>query len=324
MQISVIIPHYNLPEWLLRRCLDSLFMQSADDFSFEVIVVDDGSQHSPAPLIDSYRRDNLRLIVQPHKRLGAARNTGLNQAQGKYILFVDGDDYLYPGTLATLLSMAEEHQCDILNFAYRPCHSQAADPVVQPAVITCTPPCSGNDFMWRQPLYGTVWHYLFRRELCDTHQLRFAEQVFIEDEVFTTLLHCHALRVSRTNLTVYAYYQRPGSITSDQRPERQRELISCHLSALRQLTAHYRQTDPSQPAEGLHQKIATLALDFIRRLLRESDWQRLWKAHRPSLEQMNLYPLTVPRYGWKYTLYARLANHSWGLHLLHLAERRNS
>lgn len=322
MHLSVIIPHYNLPEWLLRRCLDTLFAQPMEGYPFEVIVVDDGSLQSPAPIINSYRRNNLRLIIQPHKRLGAARNTGLQHAQGKYILFVDADDYLFPDTLPRLLSMAEEQSCDILNFAYLSCQTKEAEPPTQPSPIHCDAPCSGDAFMQRHPLYGTVWHYLFKRSLCESAHLRFAEQVFIEDEVFTTLLHHHAQAVSTTNLTLYAYYQRPGSITTDRRPERQRELIDCHFSAIHQLQSYYKEVSSHQPTSGLCQKISLLTLDIIRRLLREKEWRPLWEAYRPRLEQLGVYPLSNPHYGWKHTLFCLLANQSWGLPILHKLEKQ--
>ena len=98
--ISVIIPVYNI-EWYIGKCLDSVIGQTLKDI--EIIVVDDGSTDDSSRIIDRYARTDSR-IVAIHKTNGgvvSARNCGIAQATGLYILFVDGDDHLSPRRLRT-------------------------------------------------------------------------------------------------------------------------------------------------------------------------------------------------------------------------------
>lgn len=319
MKLSIIIPYYNLEDWLLKRCLDSIFGQLPDGRKqeVEVIIVDDGSETSPAQVTKDYPATcRLNVLHQPHRRLGAARNRGMEVAKGSHILFVDGDDYLYPDTLCTLMDKAAATGCDILDFAYRPCTEAGRARAHQPADIRFSPPHTGEWHMKQKPLYGTAWHYLFSRQLAERLELRFAEGVFIEDEVFTSLLFHHARQVVSTNLIVYAYYQRPGSITSDKSIRRQRELLYHHTEALKTLATYCRQLPPQEPAEGLKQKIALLAMDCLRRLFRDPAWEKYWPDLRKKMEALSLYPLTPPAYGWKFSLFCLLANNALGRKLL--------
>lgn len=318
MKLSIIIPYYNLEDWLFRRCLDSILDQLPDNRKqeVEVIVVDDGSETPPTQVTKDYPACQLYVLHQPHRRLGAARNRGMEVAQGRYILFVDGDDYLYPGTLCTLMDKATDTGCDVLDFAYRPCTEAGRVCPKQTADPFFSPPQTGECYMKQRPLYGTAWHYLFSRQLAERMKLRFAEGVFIEDEVFTTLLFHHARQVVTTNLTAYAYYRRPGSITSDHSIRRQRELLHHHTKALETLAVYCRQLPPHEPADGLRQKIALLAMDCLRRLFRDPAWEKFWPDLRKKMEELSLYPLTPPAYGWKFNLFCRLANNAIGRRLL--------
>jgi len=105
MRISVIIPCYNAQTYLA-ACLDSLLCQSMQDF--EAILIDDGSTDDTARIAQAYasRDERLRLIRQKNAGVSAARNAGLEKAQGEWICFVDADDLLPEKALETLLSYA--------------------------------------------------------------------------------------------------------------------------------------------------------------------------------------------------------------------------
>ena len=94
--ITFIVTTYNLEDWLLRRCLESITAQGLERENYEIIVVDDESIVSPQHIIDEFApKANITLYIQEHARQGAARNLALQHAKGEWIQFVDGDDYLY-------------------------------------------------------------------------------------------------------------------------------------------------------------------------------------------------------------------------------------
>ena len=101
MRFSVIIPIYNVSAYLL-ECLDSVACQSYLDY--EVICVDDGSTDDSYAITKRYieRNDHWQLIHQENQGLGSARNTGLKNATGDYVLFLDSDDRLRPDALRIL------------------------------------------------------------------------------------------------------------------------------------------------------------------------------------------------------------------------------
>lgn len=117
--VSVIIPAYNAADYL-NACLDSVLAQSCR--SMEIICIDDGSDDATPSILAQYasRDDRLRVISLCHSGAGAARNAGLDDANGEYLYFLDADDCLCPGALETALSAAQKHRriCLSLTLSY--------------------------------------------------------------------------------------------------------------------------------------------------------------------------------------------------------------
>ncbi len=113
--ISVIVPAYNVEDYL-SECLDSLINQTFTDI--EIICVNDGSVDSTLDIFNDYasRDERINVISQENKGLSGARNTGLKQAKGKYIYFMDSDDYLEGDALEKMYDAAEQNSADIVFF----------------------------------------------------------------------------------------------------------------------------------------------------------------------------------------------------------------
>lgn len=114
-KVSVIIPVYNTASYL-KECIDSVLRQTLDDI--EVICVNDGSTDSSLEILESYKLkdDRIVLINQKNRGLGAARNIALKHASGKYVLFLDSDDYLDEMALEDLYDLATRKSIDLLIF----------------------------------------------------------------------------------------------------------------------------------------------------------------------------------------------------------------
>ena len=115
--ISVIIPAYNA-EAFLERCLGSLQAQTFEDW--EAICVDDGSTDGTGALLDSRAADDrrIRVIHKANEGVSVARNTALKAAEGRYVLFVDSDDFLHPRAMEITFNLAERDGSDIVCFTY--------------------------------------------------------------------------------------------------------------------------------------------------------------------------------------------------------------
>ena len=114
-EISVIVPVYNVEKYL-RECLDSVLKQTFSDF--EVICVNDGSTDGSPAILAEYAAKDLRIktVTQENSGLSDARNTGMALAQGKYLYFLDSDDWIEPDTLEICRDTAEKNQLDELIF----------------------------------------------------------------------------------------------------------------------------------------------------------------------------------------------------------------
>lgn len=120
LDISIVIPIYNVEKYL-RMCLDSVLAQTYDNW--EAICVDDGSMDRCSEILDTYAYTDKRIkAIHLEKNSGTviARKCGVEQAQGKYIMFLDGDDYLEPNAFATILREEEKQDTDIIEFGCIP------------------------------------------------------------------------------------------------------------------------------------------------------------------------------------------------------------
>ncbi|WP_148366313.1 glycosyltransferase family 2 protein [Bacteroides sp.] len=108
MDLSIIVPVYNaIP--LLERCLDSIFHQTTQ-YSYEVILVDDGSTDNSVGVIEARKENNIVLYRQQNAGPAAARNRGVELAKGRYIAFIDADDYWNDGYIEQTIKFLDEHK----------------------------------------------------------------------------------------------------------------------------------------------------------------------------------------------------------------------
>lgn len=335
--ITFIVTTYNLEDRLLRRCLESITAQGIERESYEIIVVDDESITSPQHIVDEFApKANITLYTQQHARQGTARNLALQHAKGEWIQFVDGDDYLYAGTIAPLLKAAEENDLDLLTFGFREVGDEV--PLLSPqggkkgtAMSKHLPlgggreVASGDSYMLHHNLFGSCCMQLFRKRLLDDPiygtPLRFTENIYIEDEEFITKLVWRARRMASTDAIVYAYYQRPGSTIHNRSSEHTDELFRNYFIVAKRLTDYEREV-AAKPHDGLTRKIRFFAIDILRRALREPDWKERWHRSAMELLKLNLYPIPSANYSWKYRMFRLLAQRSPGRHILRIIEKR--
>ena len=106
-QLSIIVPVYNVEKYIY-KCIDSLYHQGLSDDCFEIIIVNDGTLDTSMKIVSSFvdQHSNIKIINQENQGLSVARNNGLAQAEGDYILFVDSDDFIVDNSLGIILQNA--------------------------------------------------------------------------------------------------------------------------------------------------------------------------------------------------------------------------
>lgn len=218
MKISFVLPVYNVMPYL-ERCVMSVLNQTYKDF--EIILVDDGSKDDSGKLCDELasRDERIRVIHQENKGLSGARNTGIDNATGEYIIFVDSDDYwLLDDGLQTLVDNCTP-QTDMVAFkgvdvwkGGRMTHT--ADYNLE--AITRIPDAQAlfTYFVRTQQLHLTSWLFMVRRQLLLDHHVYFPLRLIGEDFYWHFLLWPHLRTVTMLNLNLYAYCHRQGSLTT--------------------------------------------------------------------------------------------------------------
>lgn len=211
--ISVIIPVYNTERWL-PECLDSLLAQKESDW--EGILVDDGSTDSSADICRRYcaADPRFRLISQQNGGPSAARNTGLDNAQGEYIAFIDSDDTILPDYLSTLLEDIAHYDVEIASVGI---DTLSADTGIPQTILS-------NEEAVERMLYQTSslttspCGKLFREGMWNG--LRFRSDTIYEDLDIIYRIILRTQKVSINSKPLYIYRTTPGSITRTLSPRR--------------------------------------------------------------------------------------------------------
>ena len=209
--LTVVMPVYNVAAYL-PRCLDSLIAQTRP--IDELIVVDDGSTDDCPRILAEYapRLPQMRVVRQANGGLSAARNTGLDLAQGEYLAFIDSDDFVAPETYEYLLAVAQRDHLDMLlcNAHY---HFEGRE---KDRLIYANAPSSeilsGKEWLKQRLQNGRllhmVWLHLYRRDFIEKNQFRFVPKLIHEDVIWTTQALLAATRV-RYDATPLNFYRIP-------------------------------------------------------------------------------------------------------------------
>lgn len=303
--ISFILPYYNLPVEMLCQCIDSILALSLQGSEREIIVVDDGSEHSPMDELKKYG-DAIIYIRQNNKGLSEARNTGIQMARGEYLQFVDSDDLLIREAYEHCIELTRQKKPDMVVFDFTTSGSSLSHYMDLDAM-------SGSEYIRRHNIRGTACGYLFQRTtLSDLH---FTPGIYNEDEEFTPLLLLRADIICVTNAQAYYYRQRPDSIMTSPSIRHRLQKLSDTRAIISRLNI---QADrlPTDERTALQRRVAQLTMDYIYSIIRQTQSRHYLDRQLQSLKQEGLFPLPDRGYTKKYTWFRRLSNSSRGLSLL--------
>ena len=206
MFLSFIVPIYNSEKYL-EECLDSLLKQDISAKDFEVICINDGSTDSSRDILIKYAKkyDNVKIISQENKGVAEARNRGIIEAKGKYVWFIDSDDFIGTKILKGIAAESDKSNADIIQFgAYtftgeltlneKELYANKALPVRSYA---------NNSFVTRE---------LYKKEFLDKNRLMFPTDLqYAEDQVFISETLVYAPQIQRIDKAYYFYRYNQGS-----------------------------------------------------------------------------------------------------------------
>ena len=241
MKVSVILPVYNVADYL-PKCLDSLLAQDLPHNEYEIIVVNDGSTDNSGEIAQQYadKYANITLINQENQGLSGARNTGIKHAKGDYIQFVDSDDYLEENVLGRLMKQVEKDDLDVLRYNYNNVNTKGEIFVPfksgKPYVDYTNIVVNGEKFLQERLGYGCyAWQFIIRTNILTINKCLFKEGIYFEDTQWTPRMILLASRVSSTEILVYNYLWRIGSITLPDNEHKIKKILEDKISLIKDL-----------------------------------------------------------------------------------------
>ena len=209
MFLSIIVPIYNVGAYL-RDCLESLLEQDILKSDYEIICIDDGSIDNGSEILQNFAQGDGRIIIvrQENAGVSAARNRGIELAQGDYLWFVDGDDLITRDALRLLKEKADSGRYHRIAFDYYAFHNQ----LTEAERIACL---NGSLSASSVSKDYNVCTGIFSRNLIIEQNLRFRGASHGEDSLFTFEFLNRANEQALVEKTLYLYRKRPMSATTD-------------------------------------------------------------------------------------------------------------
>ena len=229
MDLSIIIPIYNVERYL-KKCLDSIYCQILN-LPVEVILVNDGTKDNSIEVIKPYLNLPQTIFIDQHNQgLSVARNNGLKVSSGKYVWFVDSDDWIPDGFVASFLQLIKDEEADIFSYNIE---NFSEDGVHVDDVYFRFPNlkemkrCTGAESMLI-PRYNTtpIQRHIFNSAFLESNNLCFQANIYHEDIEFATRALLKTNNVLMINRYNYCYLLRnSGSITSSFNIKRVYDLV---------------------------------------------------------------------------------------------------
>ncbi|GAB2479848.1 glycosyltransferase [Alkalibacterium psychrotolerans] len=258
--VSIIIPTYNVERYV-EECIESLLNQTYTNI--EIIVLDDGSTDATVYLLKQYE-DKIQLIVNSNnKGQGARRNEGMKLANGKYIYFVDSDDWIEPETVEEAVKQLEETQTDIVRF-----NGVSFDEGIGSVIKENNYNFSGilenkRLYIGEEVLRKSIKSftpspclYIVKKEFLDCNNLLFIEGALHEDEYFTTVLFANLNKMIYLDKNYYHRRYRTASTMTVRTNHHKLKSFVSYIKIFKSLEAEY-----------MKEKYSDLQRCFIKRQL---------------------------------------------------------
>lgn len=209
---SIIIPIYNVEQYIT-KCFNNIYSQGIEDNRFEIIAVNDGTPDNSMKYIEEFQKkhDNIVVINKKNGGVSSARNVGICNAKGEYIIFLDPDDYLADGALSIIEKDIVGYNADI--FVLRSIKSVSNTEVYTwTGLFTDRHTDSGTEIYKKGYTRGSVCGCIFNKDFINKYNIRFYEKAKnCEDTIFFFLCQMHAGNVTFVNSEFYMVYERENS-----------------------------------------------------------------------------------------------------------------
>lgn len=230
-RISLIIPVYNVEKYL-RMCLDSCLKQDLNSSEYEIIIINDGSTDSSIEIIKEFQLNYENIIIASQKNAGlsAARNKGLYLSSGRYVWFIDSDDFIKENCLNSVLKLCEYQELDILGIGAANIINLEAN-----RRFSIDEKYKKDIIDGKYTLLNELWQTcapfsIYNRKFLLKNNLLFFEGIYHEDSEFTPRSYYLAKKIMLIDDLLYFVNLNPNSITRTVNPKKSFDLIKVCIS----------------------------------------------------------------------------------------------
>lgn len=216
VSLSLVVPVYNMEKYL-SRCINTLLFQTSNDY--EIILVNDGSTDNSGPICDEYCKkypDLIRVIHKENGGLSSARNTGICEAKGDFVVFPDPDDWVEPNYVESFLELQNEIDADLVCTGYFVDYDDRQLTVLSNQIKEIFNGKEAQRALLITPkMSGFAWNKIYRLDIIRKHDLQFLDDVGTTEDldfVYRYLEYCNRIVFDPSQRT-YHYYQREGAAT---------------------------------------------------------------------------------------------------------------
>lgn len=238
--VTVVVAVYNIEQYI-EKCIQSVCTQTWEDI--EILLIDDGSTDRSGDICDSYAKtdDRIRVIHKVNGGLSNVRNMGLQEASGKYLLYVDGDDYIAPECVEEAVKYAERYEAEVVIFDYQEIEESTGRVERWSMKIPKGQQMSVKEHPELLIATPCAWNKLYRKSLWERCGLRYPVGRVYEDLTVTPQLLLNAERiVYMDSKPLYHYILREGSIM---RSQNFKKSLDNRKAALEDIIAYFKKKD---------------------------------------------------------------------------------
>ena len=246
-KLSVIVPAYNVAEYI-EDCISIILKQDYGDY--EVIIIDDGSTDKTKQLCDEFTDPHVKVIHKENGGLSDARNTGILNANGDYLVFLDSDDFwIYSNTLSILAEIIDKHHPDCIVFDHLTCTNKEETGYGE--ILSTVPSVEHdiNGLIGKRKFKACSWDKIINRKVIESNTMTFPVGKLAEDIFWCGDILEFCQSIIYVDLKLYAYRMRGSSITHDETRKKKRftarieESARCYQNHTKQSVKKYAALD---------------------------------------------------------------------------------
>lgn len=310
--LSIIVPVYNAGKYLA-CCVQSLLDQDISPYDYEIILINDGSTDKSLQIAEDFEKKypQVKVISQTNQGVSEARNRGLGIAEGKYILFVDSDDFIEPHSVHKIISLSEENNLELCFFRARVEYEDGRYIDQESSYFDHNKIFSGNFIITHGMNFSSIWYTLYRSSKLKEINLFFSFGIVQEDVEFCMKLYPQCSRIMFTDEVVYHYRHYGDSLTRNINVDRIHEQCISNLHIANHIFEYITQENITRTVKEVYtRKMNSMLVSQLLRLsnLRSNNQKEFLRQYIELAKKKELYPIGHKTMSWRSSLLTYVVN----------------